>query len=50
MRAVVAAVVVLAADAATKPHRLEAGHIVRAGARREGALRPFFVLASRSLR
>lgn len=39
-----AVVVVSAADAATKPDRLETGHVVRAEARREGALRPFFFL------
>ncbi len=43
MRAVVVAaaeVVTAAADAATKLDRLETKHAVRAGARREGALRP----------
>lgn len=43
MKAVVAAAEVVTAaavDAATKPDRLKAKHAVRAGARREGALRP----------
>ena len=43
MRAVVVAaaeVVTAVADDATRPDHLEADHVVRAGARREGALRP----------
>jgi hypothetical protein len=43
VRAVVVAaeVVTVVADAATRPDRFEARHVVVAGARRYGALRPF---------
>ena len=41
MRAAVAAVVVSAADAATKPDRQKTAHVAKAGAGREGPLRPF---------